>query len=253
MARPISWREAAEGLRRDLEGVVGTRLHALIVYEAHGILADVPEATDPAGVAEIRHEDLVHTLAVVDGLNVADLTRLASLAPGWEKRRLAVPLFLTPGEVARSLDAFPLELSQILERHVVIAGEDPLAGLAVAPLDLRRACETQLKSHLLHLREGYLQTGGDARRLADLVIASAVPLRALLLNLARLHGVHARSAEALLAFVEDRFRPTAPGLRPVVLAGTRKGTLRGPDVTEVFPPYIQAVEDLARLVDEWTL
>lgn len=254
MARITSWREAADSLRRDLEGVVGARLKALVVYEAHGILRDVPGTSEAAtATAEIRHEDLVHTLAVIDGLGVEDLTRLASMAAGWEKRQLAVPLLLLPSELRRSLDSFPLEFAQILARYLVVAGDDPFDGLQVERQDLRRACETQVKSHLLHLREGYLQTAGDTRKIADLVGASAVPLRALLVNIARLHGVQATTATGLLQFVDQRLAEAAEGLRPVVLFGSRRGPLQGPTIAEALPRYLQAVEQLARLVDEWTL
>ncbi|RPJ62876.1 MAG: hypothetical protein EHM24_25340, partial [Acidobacteria bacterium] len=201
MEQIASWRAAVDGLRRDLEGVVGPRLRALAVYEAHGIVGDMPGSSETASDANIRHEDLVHTVAVVEDLGVDDLTRLAALASAWEKRRLAVPLLLAPRDLVRSLDSFPLELSQILARHVLVFGEDPFAGLSVDRQDLRRACETQVRSHLLHLREGYLQAGGDARKVAELVVASAAPLRALLVNIARLHGVHERSADALLQFL----------------------------------------------------
>ena len=40
-------------------------------------------------------------------------------------------------------------------------------ALTVDPADLRRACEVQARSHLLHLREGYLETRGRADALAD--------------------------------------------------------------------------------------
>lgn len=248
-----SWREGAESLRRDLERAVGPRLRALVVYEAHGALGDVPGTSEATADVQIRHEDLVHTLALVDNLSAADLALLAALTSSWETRGLAIPLILSPRELARSLDAFPLEFSQILARHVVVFGDDPLQGLAVDRQDLRRACEAQVKSHLLHLREGYLQAGADSRKVAELVAASATPLRALLVNIARLHGINARSPEALLHFLETRMNFPADGLRPVILLGTRSSTFRGPDLSEVFPGYLLAVEQLARLVDEWTL
>jgi hypothetical protein len=252
MARLTSWREAADGLRRDLEGIVGGRLRALVVYEAHGLLGDVPGTSDTTSDAEIRHADLVHTLALVDDLSADDLARAAAFAPSWEKSRLAVPLVLSPRELARSLDAFPLEVAQILARHVVVAGHHPFEGLSVDPQDVRRACETQVKSHLLHLREGYLQAGGDARKVAELVAASATPLRALLVSLARLHGEHARSPEALLRFLESRLNLATDGFRPVVLLGSRQSGVRGPDLSDAFPAYLAAVGQLARVVDEWT-
>jgi hypothetical protein len=252
MARLTSWRDAAESLRRDLDALVGRRLRALVVYEAHGVLSDVPGTSETTVDAEIRHEDLVHTLALVDDLSVDDLGRLAALTAAWEKRGLAIPLILSPRELARSLDAFPLEYSQILARHVVVFGEHPFKDLAVDPQDLRRACETQVKSHFLHLREGYLQAAGDARKVGDLVAASAPPLRALLVNLARLHGANARSPEALLHFLESTLNVPTDGLRPIVLYGTRSSSFRGPDLADAYPAYHAAVAYLARLVDEWT-
>jgi hypothetical protein len=252
MARLTSWREAAEGLRADLDGVVGPRLRGLVVYEAHGVLGDVPGTSETTTDAEIRHEDLIHTVVLVDDLSADDLARLAALSHAWEQRGVAIPLILEPRELARSLDAFPLEFSQILARHVVVFGDRPFKGLAVDPDDLRRACETQVKSHFLHLREGYLQAGGDARKVADLIAASAPPLRALLINVARLHDVNARSPDALLHFLETRLNFPTDGLRPVVLLGTRSSGFRGPELTEAYPAYHAAMERLARLVDEWT-
>jgi hypothetical protein len=253
MGHIASWRTAVDGLRADLESVVGPRLRALVVYEAHGIAGDMPGSSEATRDAEIRHEDLVHTLAIVDDLGVDDLTRLAALAPSWERQQLAVPLLLAPRDLARSLDSFPLEFAQILARHVLVFGEDPFLGLQVERQDLRRACETQARSHLVHLREGYLQTGGDARAVADLVAASAAPLRALLVNIARLHGVHPRTPDELVHFLEERLALPGEGLRPVVRMGSRGETLQGPQIADVFPRYFNAVERLARLVDEWAL
>src|SRR5512138_2017215 len=108
MPLTVSWRDAAESLRRDLDSTLGPRLQALVAYEAHGLAGGATEA-EPDADAAIQQGDLLHTLAVVDRLDLADLSRLAALAPEWQKRRLAVPLFLTPGELARSFDAFPLE------------------------------------------------------------------------------------------------------------------------------------------------
>jgi len=251
MARLTSWREAAESLRRDLDGIVGPRLRALVVYEAHGVSGDLPGTSEATSAPDLRHEDLTHTLALVEDLSADDLARMAALTAAWEKRGLAIPLIFSPRELARSLDAFPLEFSQILARHVVIAGDQPFQGLAVEPRDLRRACEAQVKSHFLHLREGYLQAGGDPRRVTELVAASAPPLRALLVHLAKLHGLDAQSPEALLQFLESRLNLPTDGLRPVVLLGTRPAGFRGLELSDAYPGYLAAVERLARLVDEW--
>ena len=55
---------------------------------------------------------------------------------------------------------------------------DPFAGIRVADADRRRGCELHAKSHLIHLREGFLETQGDARASSRLIAASAPAFRA---------------------------------------------------------------------------
>src|SRR4029450_9549000 len=97
-------------------------------------------------------------------------------------------LILSRDEFARSLDVFPLEYGEIIARHVVIAGDNPFAGVSLADSDLRRACEQQAKSHLIHLREGFLEAGRQSRELVRLVVSSTAAFRTLLGNIARLDG-----------------------------------------------------------------
>src|SRR5690606_38790718 len=58
----------------------------------------------------------------------------------------------------------------------------------VPAAELRRACEVQAKGHLIHLRQGWLESGGEADKLGELAVRSATPLRRLLTNVARLSG-----------------------------------------------------------------
>jgi len=231
MGKPSNRQEAIERLRADLSQVLGARLHSLVVYEPSG-----------------GDGQLVHALAVVEGFTAGDLLRLAPLAAGWTRAGLAVPLVFARAELARVLDTFPLEFSRILARHQVIAGESLLAGMSVRPEDLRRACEAQARSHLVHLREGYLQAGGAPAEVAALLHASLSPLRALLACTARLHGVDAETPEALVAFLAERLPASADGLRP--LAALPPGTRLSPsDAQRLFPAYVDAVERLARALD----
>ncbi len=247
MASLRSWREAVDGLLADLRAVLETRLRSLVVYEAHGVIGDA----SPTDEGDLQHGEHVHTLVVVDDLRHADLARLAPLSKAWTKRGLAIPLVLRTGEVRRSLDAFPLEFSQMIARHIVVAGENPFAGLAVADADLRQACEAQARSHLLHLRQGFVQTDGDPGALARLVAASAIPLRALLVNIARLYGVNARTPDALVHFAGEHLHLPAEALKPV-LAHRNTDRFNDLDVGAFFPGHLQAVERLVALVDEWT-
>jgi hypothetical protein len=126
--------------------------------------------------------------AIVDSLTIEDLGRCAALHARWKRTGLDAPLLIVRDELARALDAFPLEFSEIMATRRVIAGADLFEHLTIPSEDLRRACEVQARGHLVHLREGYIETSGDESAVARLVSASAVPFRALLANVARLDG-----------------------------------------------------------------
>ena len=80
-----------------------------------------------------------------------------------------------------------------------VFGDDPFEGLAVKDQDVRRACEIDVKGHLLHLRESYVESRGELSAVARLVEASAAALRTLAGNIARLDGQSPASPPALAA------------------------------------------------------
>jgi hypothetical protein len=149
-----------------------------------------------------------------------------------------------------SLDAFPLEYGEIIRAHQRVFGSDPFAGVAIAPADLRRACETQIKSHLVHLREGFIEAGGDPSNIASLVAESSRGFTALLRHVAWLSG----------ATTHDRAEATREGARAAGVAGgfvadmlalEQQPAIRTNDPARLFPDYVAAVEQLARAVDAW--
>jgi hypothetical protein len=229
-------RDLAARLAADLRAVTASRLRAVLVYGAH-------VHQHAAGDAP------VHTLAVVRDLGFADLEALARLDRTWRRAGLATPFIVDEAEFERSFDAFPIEFGAILEHHEILEGDDPFAGRAIDPADVRRACEVQVRSHLLHLREGYLETGGDPAAIHALVASSAAPLQALLTPLARLDGGGVRTPEALAEVAARWTGAPAPVFAEVLaLAST---TAQSVDAARLFPAYLDAVERLAAFVDGW--
>jgi len=165
-----------------------------------------------------------HTCAVVDTISVADLEKCAAQGRSWKRAGLAPPLLMRVQELSRALDAFPLELSEIIATRTLVAGTDMFASLDVAADDLRRACEVQARSHLVHLREAYIETGADKKAVGLLVSSATAPFQALLANIARLDGTTVAELRTRLA-LDDH----ATGFRE----------------------SLQAAERLVEYVDEW--
>ena len=230
-----AWRHAAETLVGDLRRVFAGRLRSVVAYGPR---------------IEGDEEAPLTCLALVQSLGFADLEACAQLASGWERRDLATPLILPEEEFRRSLDAFPLEYGEIVRAHERVFGDDPFDGVPIAREDLRRACETQVKSHLLHLREEFMESGNRPAQVAALVAASAPAFAALLRNIARLNG-SAAAGRTDATLEGARTAGVDEGVVRDVLALERPGNLPTTDAARLFPQYLHAVEQLARAVDTW--
>ena len=219
----------------DLKTIFGPRLRSVVAYGAH-------LDGDSAGP--------ISSLALVSDLTLEDLDACASHTDRWGRLGLATPLVLPEDEFRRSLDVFPLEYGEIVRTHAHVYGGDPFTNVVIDPGDLRRACELQIKSHLVHLREGYLEAGGGLRAIADLVVASAPAFAALLRNVARLRGVS--STERMETTRRGATEAGVPAdVVEAVLALEHRPTAGAVDAARLFPQYLAAVEQLAGAVDRW--
>src|SRR5262245_32960955 len=225
-------------LERELRDICGARLQSLVIY---GQRSQAPHAKPDAHGH--RSGPAVRTMAIVDALSAADLRACAALTASWHERGLATPLMVAAQEFGRSLDAFPLEFGAIIADHVVVAGGDPFERLHVDPQDLRRACEVQARSHLLHLREGYLETRGRADALSVLIVDSAPAFAALIASLGRLEQPVGHDAAAAGRHAEHILQ-AAPGSITGVVALVGVQEISSARAEQLFAPYLDAVEKL---------
>jgi hypothetical protein len=212
-------------LAADLQRVFGPRFVALVAYGTN------------------------HSAAFAGTIAAADLDALSALAGVWRHDGLAAPLLMTPDEFRRSLHAFPIEYQAILDRHVVIAGEPPFDGVAIRPDDLRRACEAQARSLLIHLRQGWMHSAGHQEHLVELVERSTAPFRALLANVARLTGIDDRGDESLARFAEQSIGMPADLVRAILDVDARPEEAR--QLVSRLPAYLAAAETFWTFVDVW--
>ena len=230
-------RAALDALTIDLRRIFGVRLRSVVAYGLD---------------ARRRNHSPLPTLAMVERVTFDDLAACVPSSRRWRALGLEVPLIISREEFHRTLDIFPLEYTSILANHVVVDGTRPFEGLAVAEADFRRACEQQARSHLIHLREGFLESGGDSRDISRLIAASAAAFRALLVNLAYLqrhpgsgdHGDHeiAEDAARMLGV-------SAELVREVLAAPASITTIADP--TALLGRYIAAAEKIWSHVDQW--
>ena len=222
-------------LLRDLDAVFGGRLQSAGVYHV----------TEP--------NDRVHALVVVDRLTFDDLGACVPLADEWLRRGIAVPLILSRDELRRTLDAFPLEYAAIAATLTPLRGGNPFDGSAPARADIRRALETQANSHLIHLREGFLESRGEAFAIGRLLASSVAPFRTLLAGIARLVEPTHRGAISdadLASFAEQHMGIPSAVVREVFATATGHHAAIA-DPSALLARYVEAAERAWTFVDAW--
>lgn len=223
-------RREHDALVADLRRIFGDRLDAVVAY------GGVPP-------------DWSRSLALVASLTMDDLSALAAAAPSWHTRGIATPLVLPSREFRQSLDAFPLEYGEIIDTHSVLVGDDPFALVEIAPRDLRRALENRTASHLLHLRENFVEHGGRPALVDALVRESAPGFQALLRRMAHLDGRPVDSPTALAHWAAERAGLDARIVSDLLAIANEPAP--AVDAVRLFPEYLDTVEALLRVIDRW--
>ena len=239
--------DAVPALERDLRAIFGSRLQSLVVYGQRGAREGAGSGDGHGAHGSGRPP--ARTMAVVEALSQDDLRACAARIDAWHDAGLDTPLLVAAQEFGRALDVFPFEFGAIMADHAVVSGADPFLGLRVETADLRRACEVQARGHLLHLREGYLETGGRGDALSILIVESAPAFFALVTSVAHLDGIDGGHAGASARHVEHRVSIPATASAIVALAGMSE--ISSAEAERLFGPYLETVSRLVAYIDTW--
>jgi hypothetical protein len=149
--------EAVEKLTKELQAALGADLVSLLLYGSAARGSAVPSRSD------------VNLLLIVRDASAEVLHRAAPALNAWARSGHRLPLIHTLAEWQDSADVFPMEIEDIRDAHHVLAGRDPLEGLATTKADLRRELEREVRGKLLYLRAGYTAAAGDGPALGELL------------------------------------------------------------------------------------
>jgi hypothetical protein len=199
----------------------------------------------------LRGRSNLNTLLLVSSCDSAVLKQYSLLHRRWSKEQIVVPLFLTEEELPRSAAVFPLEFLEIQEQHRVLDGRDPFIGFHVKTDRLREAVVQGLTSHIVRLRQRYVEGGGNDEAtmiVLPLSITSTIPL---LRGVRRLLGRPPLShSDAVISDVGEQLKLDLQGLLDVWLL--KRGQISpGPhEVSRFFDRYLQAIISVTGAVEQ---
>ena len=193
----------------------------------------------------------INTVLVLNRQSLDSLNTLARMARSMNRKRVAVPLLMTPEYIERSRDVFGIEFLDLQLTHKTIYGDDPFASLTIAKADIRLQCERELKETLIRLRQGYIAAAANKRLVRDILVSAAgglVPLLRAMLWLKDIdRGV---LAEQVFTKAASEFSIEA---RTLIIARKwrhKKAFQQKGTFTSVFESIYANVEQLAFIVDK---
>jgi hypothetical protein len=193
----------------------------------------------------------INLLVVARALEPQTLTRLrAGIAPT-KKPPHVDPLFLSRGQIEKSLDVFPIEWLDIQERHLRIEGEDLFQSLEVPRTYLRLQCEHELRGKHIQLRQTYLLSSRNASDLERTLKASASSFAALFRTLLRLRQEPVPADHAhVIQRVADVFGLEAPALLGAHLARYSGRRYAADEITTIYARFLEAIDRLVNAIDQ---
>lgn len=220
-----------------LRSAFGQELRSVVLYGS--------AATGEA----VRNSDQ-NVLVLVDALDVDRLNAVGAVVRAWGDAGNPPPFTLTLDEWRRSADVFPVEYSDILERHRVLYGEPPFDGIRILPGDLRWQLELEAMGKLLHLRQGVLAAAGEGKRQVELLEVSKSAMLVLFRATMRLHDrtpSHdalevARDTAAIAGFSATPFERVIRHVR-------KEQAIKPAEAGAVLAEYVRGIELLVTYLD----
>lgn len=228
----------SEQLVEQLKEAMPNGLRSVVLYGSAAAGDSIPGKSD------------CNVLVVTDRLGSVELEALTKPAAAWGRAGNRPPVLFTATELSSSADTFPIEFSDMRQSRKVLFGDDVLAGVKVHPESLRLQLERELKVKLLRLRERYLLTEGEPRRVLELMTASLSNFLVLFRAALRIYqdDVPARKLDAMRALaVHVGFEPKVF----ITLQELKEKSAKAGDATagDLFAEYLKAIERVVADVD----
>ncbi|HPL62142.1 MAG TPA: nucleotidyltransferase domain-containing protein [Syntrophales bacterium] len=222
----------------DLGGLFGDGLASIILYGSGASGDYIPGKSD------------LNFLVVLNESALEKLEDAAPLQKKWRKRRIAAPLFMTQEDLCRSIDSFPLEFLNIKQSYIPVHGPDVLKDLALDPESVRLQCERELRGKALLLQGRFLETGGDAKRIRELIGVSIIAFLSIFRGLLHMKGVEIpRGRKDLVDAACALFGIDKKTFLDCIEIKEEGRKFSADETKSIFRAYLREVRNLARKVD----
>ncbi len=234
--------QTPEQFTEKLKSAMGANLKTVAIYGSAAV-----------GDRTRKYSD-INLLIIVDKADVSVLKTMSPLVGAWVKGGNKPPIIVVENQIRRSQDVFPIELSDIHDRHRILHGDSAaLSTIEFRPEHLRRQLEFELRSKLLLLRQGYLDAAARGASSEELMARSLSSLASLFRGILRLLGERAPSSTPqVLRLLQERVPIDADAWE--IVWRIRQGEVlpRGHVADQIFDRLLTGLQNAVNFVDAYS-
>lgn len=242
--------ENIEKLPQDAQKVLRPYLDKMLEVYGDNIVAIFAYGSVTGPAYDPRTSD-INIAIVLKNTSVRMLKPVLKTVKRGMRKRITVPLFLTPGYIKMSLDTFPMEFMNMKDTRLVLLGDDVLADITVNNEDLRRECEYQLKGKLLTMRQAFLEQARNRKELEKLIKMSLRALFPVFQSMFRIKGEKPPSLDKaeVLRELGKEFNIDTSSFLEVLSDKKTEGRIAGKSAEVFIDAFLTQLERLSQIID----
>ncbi|HDQ00238.1 MAG TPA: hypothetical protein ENN22_13800 [bacterium] len=193
----------------------------------------------------------INFLILLSESGIRNLQQAVPLIKKWQKRMVSTPLLLTKQYIQTSLDTFPIEFLTMKQHYQVLYGEDVFVDIKIDSRDLRLQSEREVRGKLLHLRENYLNTYGEAKAIQNLLKVSLPTFVSIFSGLLHLKDQPIPSVKKdVLKMTADVFSLDFSVFDKINKLNQNQIKFSKDELNQLVGQYIEQIRKLTYIVDE---
>jgi len=227
-------KEFSESLHKDL----GSNLKSFIVYGS-------------AATGELYKTSDYNTLIIVENFGSECLKKMEKSVKKWCKRGQPVPLIFDRHSIIKSNDVFPIEFLDIKENHFVAVGKDFFKNMKIDSKNLRLEIERELKSNIIRLRQSFIVTGGNPKKVKELMRGSISTFSAIFKGILRYLKLKAPQKKAeIITALSEKISLNTNVFFDILALKDGVDRIKNNEIDDIFNFYINDIEKVADFLDK---
>lgn len=196
----------------------------------------------------------IQSLILFDDFHFPRAKQLQPIVKAHLKNGVVAPLCLSVETLERSTDTFPLEFTEIKEKHLHVYGEtNRVSGLLIPKENLRLKIEEQIKGKLIRLREVYMETGDQSNTLLEIMAHTIVDLVPALRNLLKFLDEEQPPVltNEMLNKLEEKSKCAVHILRKIWAHHQKTAVIPKDQALACYGDLTDELLNLSKIIDRW--